>query len=473
MKKSILSLCLFTTICVFASCAKSTSYEHTIQINDKITIGTSRAYECSATIAHLAGFEEYNNPDFEQYYKVYDDYFSKYMKDKRVVKAISYFQELHDKNSFSYDAVANIATYLANDCSSFRIEDENVLKENIQSRCGDPKKLQKIIKDFYDATKFQDFYDSQRPLYDQALDLLYSNKDIMISGVNELEKYYRTEVERIYISVSYLSGYNNYGTSFTDGTKIYFEPKYSAAYFDTNTFVHELSHPFSNKAVDEILKNKKILQLVEKDFTGEKKAIMEAQAYGKVENYLYELFNRANTNNILKGFCDDLYVAMCIVNDKRNRFDEIEEVVALMDRFRTGGYNSIYDFLPELEEEYIYILENVDTSPKPFKLSSDDTKSFVFLGKTYEAEYCGMQDLTGFRDYVCRKYWRLKNAYSDVCMYDMYDYLPYNNYPLEVNTGDVFRIEYLKTDGTGDINYLRSDGDEIYGEPITKLFYSE
>ena len=471
MKKNILSIILLGFFAIFPLAANQSS-EYSIQLNDKITIGTRRAYECTATIAHLAGFQEFNRADFQLNYQAYDEYFAKYLKDKRVENAISYFNNLRSFRGFSYDAVADIATYLSSDCHSLRCSEENA-KKNVQSRCGDPKKLQQVIADFYDATDFESFYESQIPVYQQAVQLLYANKDIMITGVSELEKYYRAEVKGIFISVSYLTGHNNFGVSFKDGNNTYFEPQYGAGYFDANVFIHELSHPFSNKAVDEIMKNKKLMKLVKKDFKGEKKKVMEAQAYGSADIYLYELFNRANTNNILKGFCDDVYVAMSVVNDKRKRFDEIKEVTELMDRYRLGSYKDIYDFLPELEKEYIKILETVDTKPQPFKLSDDNTKSFTFLGKSYEAEYCGMQDLTGFKDYSCRKYWRLKDAYQDVSMYNAFDYLPYNNYPVQVNKGDVFRIEYLKTDGSGYIEYLRADGDEYYGEATTKGFYTE
>ena len=472
MKKNIITFSLILGLLALFPLAANQKSEYSIQINDKITIGTRRAYECTATIAHLADFSEFNRADFKLNYQVYDDYFSKYMKDKRVEKAISYYKKLRSFRGFSYDAVADIATYLSSDCHSLRCSEE-IAKKNVQGRCGDPKKLQQIIADFYDATDFESFYESQIPVYEKSVELLYANKDTMITGVKELEKYYKTEVNGIFISVSFLTGHNNFGTSFNDGKNTYFEPQYGAGYFDANVFIHELSHPFSNKAVDEIMKNKKLMKLVKKDFKGEKKKAMEAQAYGTVEIYLYELFNRANTSNILKGFCNDVYVAMSIANDKRKRFDEIEEVTELMDRYRQGNYKDIFAFLPELENDYIKILETINTKPQAFNLSEDDTTSFTFLGKKYEAEYCGMQNLTGFKDYSCRKYWRLKNAYQDVYMYDIFDYLPYNNYPVQVNKGDVFRIEYLKTDGSGYIEYLRADGDEYYGEPTTKGFYSE
>ena len=473
MKKTCLLFILITAIAVLPAAAQTKTSEYSIEVNDKITIGTRRAYECTAAIAHLAGYQEFNLAEYQQYYKPYDDYFSQFMKDNRVVNAISYYKKIRN-SGFSYDAIANFATYLSSDCHSFRRADEKILKENIQDRCGDIKKLQQVIADFYDATDFEAFYQSQLPVYEQITQYLYAYKDTMIAGVSELEKYYKAEVKGIYISTSFLSGPNNFGVSFTDGKDTWFEPQYGAGYFDANLFIHELSHPFSNKVVEELFKNKKLMKLVKKDFKGEKKKIMDDQAYGNVETYLIELFNRANTNNILKGFCDEVYVARSIAYDKKRRFDEIAEVTELLDRYRLGNYKNIYSFLPELEKEYIHILETVDTTPKPFKLSSEETTSFTFLGKTYKAEYCGMQDLTGFGDFKTRKYWRLKDAYQDVSKYSAIDYLPYNNYPFQVNEGDVFRIEYLMTDGTGFIEYLRADaGDIIDGEPVTRGFYTE
>ena len=140
-----------------------------------------------------------------------------------------------------------------------------------------------------------------------------------------------------------------------------------------------------------------------------------------------------------------------------------------------GNYKNQLDYLPEIEKGYIEILKHPETfEPKPFKISSEETKAFTLFGKTYEAEYCGMQNLIGFKNFVCRKYWRLKDAYKDVCNYSCFDYLPYSNYTFEVNPGDVFRIEYLMNDGTGSIVYLRADADDIVdGQAVTRVFYSE
>ena len=470
LKKSILSLLAITAFIFSSLSAQTANSDYSVQLTDEITIGTRKSFECAATIAHLAGFEEYNYENSD--YSFYDEYFSKYLNDKRVKKAISHYKKLR-MFGFSYDAVANISIYINPNCHTFRVNDKKILKENIQKRCGDPKKFLKILADFYDATDFETFYQSQLPVYQNAVDLFLQNKDNLITSVSEFEKYFKTEVEGIYISVSPVIGQNNFGTSFNDGKHFYYEPHYCAGYFDINLFIHELSHPQSKILVDEVVKNDEIMKLVSKYFTGEKKEIMIQQAYGTPEGYVNELINIANTMSILKNFTDESYVALHIFDCKTRRFDELKELTDLLDKYRLGDYKNQLEFLPEFEEGYLEILENMSDEIKPFEFSAEDTKSFSLLGKTYEAEYCGFQDLTGFQNFKMRKYWRIKNAYNDFCNNSTFGYLPYNNYPFEVKEGEVFRIEYLMEDGSGYVMYLRSDGTIYEDEPITSVFYAE
>ena len=154
LKKSILSLVAITAFFLSSLAAQTANSDYTVKLTDKITIGTRKSFECAATIAHLAGFDEYNYEDSD--YSAYDEYFSKYLNDKRVKKAISHYKKLN-MFGFSYDAVANIAVYINPDCHTFRVNDKEILKKNIQERCGDPKKFLKILADFYDATSFETF----------------------------------------------------------------------------------------------------------------------------------------------------------------------------------------------------------------------------------------------------------------------------------------------------------------------------
>lgn len=89
----------------------------------------------------------------------------------------------------------------------------------------------------------------------------------------------------------------------------------------------------------------------------------------------------------------------------------------------------------------------------------------------YQASYFGIQDLTGFKDYAHREYWRLENAYDDFKdRPNTGDVLPYNNYPMLIETGQVFVIDYTKTDGSVVRLFYRSDGGVWNGMPTTVGF---
>ncbi len=91
--------------------------------------------------------------------------------------------------------------------------------------------------------------------------------------------------------------------------------------------------------------------------------------------------------------------------------------------------------------------------------------------KDYKASYFGKQDLTGFKDYACREFWRLENAYDDFKdKKKTGDVLPHDDYPMLIETGQVFVIDYTKTDGSVGRVYYRSDGYVWNGLPSTEGF---
>lgn len=101
------------------------------------------------------------------------------------------------------------------------------------------------------------------------------------------------------------------------------------------------------------------------------------------------------------------------------------------------------------------------------------TDTIELGGQTYEASYFGQQSLRGlFEGYDFREFWRLENAYDDVkdCP-KTGDMLPYSNYPMPVETGQVFVIDYHMLDGTVNRMYYRSDGNLFgSGQPTTEQF---
>jgi hypothetical protein len=79
--------------------------------------------------------------------------------------------------------------------------------------------------------------------------------------------------------------------------------------------------------------------------------------------------------------------------------------------------------------------------------------------------------LTGLRDYAYREFWRLENAYDDFKNKEKPgSVLPYDNYPMPVKTGQVFVIDYTKTNGSVEREYYRSDGYVWEGKPSTEKF---
>ena len=94
-------------------------------------------------------------------------------------------------------------------------------------------------------------------------------------------------------------------------------------------------------------------------------------------------------------------------------------------------------------------------------------------GKDYEASYFGEQDLTGLlRGYVSRGFWRLENAYDDFESSQIKNsVLPYDNYPMLIETEQVFVIDMVKTNSSVERWYFRSDLGVIYeGVPATQEF---
>ncbi len=90
-------------------------------------------------------------------------------------------------------------------------------------------------------------------------------------------------------------------------------------------------------------------------------------------------------------------------------------------------------------------------------------------GREYTALSFGRVNISSFSpEYQYREFWRLENAYEDFKNNEMTgDVLPYTNYPVTVKEGQVFVIDYTKTDGSVTRTCYRSDGTLWHGKPAT------
>ena len=103
------------------------------------------------------------------------------------------------------------------------------------------------------------------------------------------------------------------------------------------------------------------------------------------------------------------------------------------------------------------------------------TDTLTINGKEYQALYYGEQDLSSFGiDFIAREFWRLENAYEDFKDKPKTgDVLPYNNFPMLIETGQVFVIDYKKADNSVTRMYYRSDGNPWNGSLATEEFKAE
>ena len=90
-------------------------------------------------------------------------------------------------------------------------------------------------------------------------------------------------------------------------------------------------------------------------------------------------------------------------------------------------------------------------------------------GKDYQAFYFGKIDISSLKDYQHRKFWQLENAYDDFKGYAVTgNVLPYDNYPMKIEMGNIYIIEYTKKDGTIRREYHRADGHTWNNQLVTE-----
>ncbi len=91
-------------------------------------------------------------------------------------------------------------------------------------------------------------------------------------------------------------------------------------------------------------------------------------------------------------------------------------------------------------------------------------------GKEYETTYFGSVDLSKLlKDYSTREVWRIENAYEDLKDLPLKNnVLPYNNYPMVVEKGQVFKLVYTMKNGSTKTEYHRSDGTTWNSNEVTQ-----
>ncbi|WP_167956576.1 hypothetical protein [Anaerosporobacter faecicola] len=133
--------------------------------------------------------------------------------------------------------------------------------------------------------------------------------------------------------------------------------------------------------------------------------------------------------------------------------------------------NTVPCMANQLKETYGEQLYTEDLSSLAKVMEPIKVEQIEVEGKMYSASYYGKQDLTGFKDFSYREVWRLEDSYDTFknCK-KTGNVLPYNNYQMLIEEGQVFVIDYIRTNGKKTREYHRSDGTEWNGQLVTEEF---
>lgn len=93
-------------------------------------------------------------------------------------------------------------------------------------------------------------------------------------------------------------------------------------------------------------------------------------------------------------------------------------------------------------------------------------------GKEYDATYYNEEYIgLWLPDHVSRCYWHVKDAYEDFKNNPLTgDWLPDNDYPMEIQQGEVYAIRYTMSDGSVHMEYMRTDGNVWDGMMLSEEF---
>ncbi len=180
------------------------------------------------------------------------------------------------------------------------------------------------------------------------------------------------------------------------------------------------------------------------------------------------------------GKDDNVYRENTMTENFIREFDRLdgESVMGIYGGAHTGidameyTTGSVPCMANQLASRYGAALYSEDLSWLAKDIDPLGVETVTVAGKAYQASYFGEEDMTGLLKGVrSRAFWRLENAYEDFkAQPKTGDVLPYDNFPMLVEAGQVFVIDYTKTDGSVTRQYYRSDGYEWEGRPSTEEF---
>ena len=346
MKKIILIFALS----IAYLCAKAQSIIP--QVNENV--------ELMSILSRMAGFTEYHMDMAGQYIKDMDNYF----KNNTEHIAVQYMKELRDKYGISYDAVMSMAVHLKKQEGTFSLIEEDTSKLDDRWTDVDKEKFLSYLNDFYNDTKFNEFFKAHNDIYKKGIK---SFQDNVTSSFNAdwYSNFYGNKPQENYtIIIGFCNGGGNYGvTRQLKGRKKdvfaivgYFVneedvPMYNKRYLPT--LIHEFNHSFINHYLDEnkYPEHVKQLEAAANALYMNSLMSMSQQAYGSWQTMINESLVRAAVIcYMLDNEFEKEDIRNVLLEQVQRNFRWMPELVTLLRKYekKQSKYGNFENFYPNV-----------------------------------------------------------------------------------------------------------------------------
>lgn len=367
------------------------------KIDAQLISKVSECFELTSIVFRLAEAPEYINYDIPSYANKIDDYFSKY-KDHEL---ITFIKIIRKERGISYDAAMVAASFLEIKNSQVIIKsDSNLLKINELDARWTPSLYTSFVNglnEFYNKTKFREFYLNNAGLYELAVQKIDSV--LKKINLNWIESVIGSDFTLPQIIISLNNGAHNYGFACaSEGIKKYGivigcgGDSAGMPTYDENKIpiiVHEILHNYTNNLIlfhwNELVYNAKKIYLSVND-------VMIKGAYNNSQTMLYEWFTQLLTimyikdnpiadfsvnyqirNSQNQGFIwmERSVVFISHFFNKRDQFDCLKNYMFQIVGFIGNMADNIGQIKNELENEYPYVMDVFPSSGSQVKPNID------------------------------------------------------------------------------------------------------
>lgn len=315
----------------------------------------SETVELMGLIFRLAGADEYNQCQVSTVANSADKYFASVKNHQAVKLAKQYRQQ-----GIAYDAVTGYANQLIFNEEGKIIFDPDYLEgsnSGFDDRWNTQQKNDMLVavNDFYETSKFHDWFVSTQPEQEQAI---ASFKSVCNLDYTWFDSFYgKNDKVSSRIILSFMIGNSNNGISLKrkDETLLLTPVLGSLSqnnesvrfYGDMNLIVHEFSHPYCNPL---IYANWSSISSKAEEVYSRVSSIMQNQAYSNARTMMCETLVRSSTVRYMMSHNQQNLVNQTLANEESNGFMMVRTLVKTLEKREqeASKYATLADFMPEL-----------------------------------------------------------------------------------------------------------------------------